>query len=202
MKKKKPPATTAEKPSGLHGKVLLFIAAFLLLGIGAIISYQNIPASFWKGLDISSGYIWLPDIVANYFEGKRISLHFYLSSGEVLDVCGTVIPQGKSISRFNMVAPRPSITELSWSVCDEWDYDVSMSDFNALSLATSTTPTRTFASLMDSGEIKVKPNGQDNALRFQYAYNEFRRQDGQPVPDDIRAIFEPYLPNASSDNSG
>ncbi|GEM_PF-1604202 len=201
MKRKNSPANKHSGHPILQNKVLLFLLAFVLLGTGAIVGYGAIPASVWKSMDISGGYIWLPDLVANYFNGKDISLHFYLASGEVLDVCGKVYPAGATIPRFNLAAPRPSITELDWKICDKPDYDVSMSDLNAVSLATSLTPIRTFASLMDKGEIKVNPHGEENAIRFQYAYNEFRQMDGQEVPADIREIFQKYLPNSNPANS-
>lgn len=169
----------------------MFLIAIAVVSSGMIVAYAATPVSFWKSLDLSGRYIWLPDIVGNFFEGSQISLHFHMLSGETLDVCGTVETAGGSLSAGHKGSPA-GIFSLSWATCANADYDVSMSDGDALSLATSTTPMRTFSSLEDAGNMVVKPRGDGNAAKYRYAKANFLVLDGQAVPQGIRDYFSAY----------
>jgi len=183
----------------MESRKILKVAAISLLSLSLLLScaavaYAATPASFWKSFDISSKYIWLPDLVGNFFDGAQINLHFRMVSGETLDVCGNV-----EKPEYDGAHARPAgIYGLSWAVCREPDYDVSMSDANAISLATSTAPMRTFSSLQDGGSIAVTPYGEGNAAKYRYAKANFLSMDGQAVPQGIREYFGQFqYPEAS-----
>jgi len=158
--------------------VLLFIILFtgtVALG-GSALFYdhhmQNCPA--FTG---DNKFIWLPTAVSEHFEGDSVALHFSTLQGNKFTVYGTVWE--------NAIYP------LSCKEKENLDFEVSMSDWNALTLATSLKPTETFVKLWRMGEITIAPHGEENEQKLEAA-DELIEQD-EPVPEAIRNIFLPYL---------
>ena len=122
-------------------------------------------------------FIWLPSAVSEHFDGAQLTLHFSTFAGNNFTVYGEVTKE--------------AIYPLTCEETKEADFEVWMSDWNALQLATSQEPTETFVKLWRSGEITLVANGEENQEKLE-ATQELVNQD-EPVPEYIRSIFLRYL---------
>jgi hypothetical protein len=127
---------------------------------------------------LSVGYIWLPKDVSNIFMEDRIVLHFSMINGNEITVYGTV----KS----------GAISKLQCDPFSNHDFEVWMSDLNALELATSEKPITTFVTLWRNDQIRLKANGKDNEKKLAYA-DQLVARDNEPVPVRIRNIFNKFI---------
>jgi hypothetical protein len=163
---------------------LFLVLAILLVGsvvVGtiAVNDYyrQHAPTSCDEFI-MRNSFIWLPEKVSDVFYGKKVILHFSMINGNNITVNGVV--------------SESEITDLHCGRSADYDYEIWMSDLNALELATSTKPVTTFVRLWRSGQIKIKPNGSENELLLSKA-DLLLSQDDEPVPEWIRNIFGRYL---------
>jgi hypothetical protein len=133
-----------------------------------------IPSSCGQ-IPLEGKYIWLPESVSQVFDGSIVNLHF-----------GTM--QGNEISLFGYVSGQ-KIQNMECGRSQNYDYEVWMSDVNAISLAISDKPISTFQKLRRSGEIKVEARGEENQKRLDDAA-ALEKEDNEPVPATIRRFFE------------
>ncbi|MFH2101389.1 MAG: hypothetical protein ABII71_04875 [Candidatus Micrarchaeota archaeon] len=163
--------------------ILLAIAALFIGSVAAgtiaasELYLENVPGSCQE-LDVENGYIWLPGKVSDLFSGKLLILHFALISGNEVTVSGTVGQGG--------------IYGLECGETENADYEIRMSDLNAIELATSTRPVMTFVRLWRQGQIELEPHGEDNG-RLLLQEGRLMAQDDEPVPESIRVMFGQLL---------
>ncbi len=98
---------------------------------------------------------------------------------------------GKEITTSGIVETQ-SINHLICKIPSNYDYEVWMSDVNALELATSTQPISTFVRLRKTGQIKLNANGKENEKLLAYE-KQLLAKDNEPVPEWIREMFGHYL---------
>ncbi len=132
------------------------------------ISYENCNQYF-----LNQHYIWLPKTVSDIFHNDKINLYFRLSNGKISIINGIVKDHG--IYSLNCGS-------------NNADFDVYMSDLNALELATSTKPITTFVRLWENDEITIRAT---NSSKLQYS-EQLLQNDHEPVPEDIRNFFNKY----------
>jgi len=162
----------------------LVLLAALLIGstmVGVITLnelYKNTAPKSCEEFLACSNFIWLPKNVSNLLYGDRINLHFHMVNGHEISVNGIV--------------EKGAIKHLKCGRAADYDFEVWMSDVNAIQLATSTKPITTFVTLWRAGQIKVQPNGKENERKLAYA-DQLVAQDNEPVPEWIRNIFRRYI---------
>lgn len=126
-------------------------------------------------------YIWLPGQVSDVFYERRINLQFNMINGNTILVNGIV--------------DNDRITQLKCGSSTDYDFNVTMSDLDALKLATSTTPILEFRNLMKAGSIKIVPK--DSSKYTPQILEEMADrmiEDGEePVPFGIRNYFRQFL---------
>jgi hypothetical protein len=166
-------------------KAFIFLAlAALLIGsvvVGTIAvteQYKEIAPSSCEGFVSRNSYIWLPRAVSDVFDGDMVILHFSMVNGNEITVNGMVY--------------RGAIVGLECGRTEDYDFEVWMSDLNALELATSEKPVTTYVRLWRSGEIRMEANGPENEMKLTYA-DMLLAQDDEPVPEWIRLMFGRYL---------
>lgn len=166
--------------SHILAAILILLVGSLIVGTIAVNDYyvKNMPSSCGEFLGKNS-FIWLPKAVSDLFEGDNVIIHFSMMNGNTIIVNGVVAPS--------------SIIDLECGRTSDYDFEIWMSDANALELATSRKPTTTFVTLWRSGQIKIQANGIENQEKLEYA-DQLVAQD-EPVPSWIRNIFEKYLDN-------
>ncbi|MBN2121762.1 hypothetical protein JW721_01740 [Candidatus Micrarchaeota archaeon] len=129
------------------------------------------------GAEPPFGFIWLPESVSSLFLGDRVLLHFMSSLGSGELVISGVVSKGE-------------IGDLSCGAAYDYDFEVWMSDANALELATSQKPVTTFLNLWKKGEIRLIPNGEENGRKLLDALeDESVNSDSEAVPRWIRELF-------------
>lgn len=164
--------------------LLLILLAMLLVGsvvVGTIAVNEFYMDNFPKSCEEFVGrnsFIWLPEKVSDVFYGDIIILHFSMINGNNITIHGVVADS--------------EITSLRCGRTSDYDFEVWMSDINAMELATSTKPVTTFVRLWRTGEIKIEPNGKENEMKLEYA-DQLMAQDDEPVPEWIRSIFGKYI---------
>ena len=149
--------------------------AVAMLSLAFMATGSSIIPSSCAQIPLEGKYIWLPSLVSQMFDGSTVNLHFNTMQGNEISLHGYV--SGQKIQ--NMECGRAS----------NYDYEVWMSDFNAISLATSKNPISTFQKLRREGEIKVDANGEENEKRLEDAA-VLEDEDDEPVPQSIRLFFE------------
>ena len=161
----------------------LLIVVFLLVGTIAVASIKvnefyrkYAPTTCEEALVI--GYIWLPEDVSGLFMNDSVILHFSMLNGNEITGYG-IVKKGR-------------IGDLRCEPYPHHDYEVWMSDLNALELATSEKPITTFVRLWRSGQIRMKANGQENEMKLAYA-DQLVAQDQEPVPEGIRKMFGRFI---------
>ncbi|VVC02542.1 Uncharacterised protein [Candidatus Bilamarchaeum dharawalense] len=168
-------------------RIYLFLI-LAILTIGSVVSsiavteyyLTHIPSSCEQTISSDDEFIWLPTKVSDLFLSDRIILHFSFINGENIVINGEVLPN--------------KITHLKCGSTVDYDYEVWMSDINALELATSTKPTTTFVRLWRTGEIRIIANGSENEQKLSHA-DMLVAQDYEPVPVWIRNLFSKYIKN-------
>jgi hypothetical protein len=123
------------------------------------------------------GLIWLPKKVSDFFKGDHILLHFSMINGENITVGGTVYDN-----------------EIGSLVCPDYarpDFEVWMSDREALALATSSRPVTTFVDFYKGGQIRIKAYGEDNQKKLAEG-EKLAAEDDEPVPQYLRDVFSQF----------
>jgi len=158
--------------------VLILLIGSIMGGTFAVNEFykKHAPESCEEFLEVNH-FIWLPSAVSDVFEGDIVNLHFSMINGHEIS--------------FSGVVERNSIVDLECGRSTHYDFEVWMSDFNALQLATSLEPTKTFVMLWRSGEIRMHANGPENEDKLNRA-DELVEND-EPVPGWIRDIFGRYV---------
>jgi len=165
------------KPISIAFALFLLIGAIAISAVGVTELYKQIaPKSCEEFKQV--GYIWLPKDVSKVFLNDTILLHFSMINGKTVTVAG-MVSDGK-------------ISELSCLPASAHDFEVSMSDINALELATSMKPISTFVRLWRTGSILIEPNGKENQVKLAYA-DQLMTNDSEPVPEFIRNIFGKFV---------
>jgi hypothetical protein len=166
-----------------NGYVFIALAALLIGSVvagGIVLSevYKEAAPDTCEEFRAMSGYIWLPQSVSDIFLGDRVILHFSMHNGNEIT--------GHGIVKHGM------ITDLECESPENYDFEVWMSDVNALQLATSEKPISTFVQLWRKGEIRIEANGPKNEMKLTYA-DMLVAQDDEPVPERIRDLFSVFL---------
>ncbi len=163
---------------------LLVVLAILLVGsvvAGSIavnkFYLKNVPSSC-ADFTGRNYFIWLPEKVSDVLYGDVVILHFSMIDGNSITIHGVV--EDSAIAR------------LRCGRTPDYDFEVWMSDINALGLATSVKPTTTFVRLWRTGEIRIEPSGKENEMKLAYA-DQLVAQDNEPVPEWIRELFGRYI---------
>lgn len=138
---------------------------------------SNVPSSC-EELDPSGSFIWLPHKVSDIFMGDTIILHFSMMNGGEVTVSGEVADGG--------------IYDLSCTIPEDHDFEVWMSDLDALSLTASDKPITRFVTLWRSGDIQIEAGGPENGQKLSYA-DQLLSQDDEPVPEWIQELFSDLI---------
>jgi len=170
----------------------IFLAA-LLVGSVAIAAfgvnqfYRNVAPSSCEELHLGNdSSVWLPQKVSDAFMGDKVIFHFAMVNGNEITFSGVVEKGG--------------IAQLRCGTIPDYDYEIWMSDANALELATSTKPVTTGAKLWRSGQIRIKAGSPENEKKFAYA-DQLVAEDDEPVPEWVRAPLMNYI-NGTPDLHG
>jgi hypothetical protein len=162
----------------------LFIG-FAALLIGSVVGgialsdyYKEVVPHTCEGLLEVASYIWLPESVSDLFMDDEVILHMRMYEGTEVTGHG-LVRQGK-------------LTEFGCGRTESYDFEIWMSDVNAMQLATSEKPITTFVTLWRRGEIRVEANGTENEMKLANA-DMLVAQDDEPVPEAIRDAFSVFL---------
>ena len=150
----------------------IVIVALASLSGQSIMLEKALPDSC-SDLPLEGRYVWLPKSVGEVFDGSTINLHFSTIRGKI-DVWGKV--------QNGRIAP------LRCGRSQNYDYEIWMSDVDAISLATSDEPISTFQQLRRGGRIEVDANGEENERRLEDA-EALENEDDEPVPGTIQGFF-------------
>lgn len=154
---------------------IYYAIAIISLTILTSSHYLDLIPDSCDQIPLEGKYIWLPNSVSEIFEDSIINLHFNTMRGNEISLYGYV--SGQKIQ--NMKCGRSQ----------NYDYEVWMSDLNAIALATSNKPITTFQQLRREGQIKVKANGEENKQRLNDA-DILETQDDEAVPGSIQNFFK------------
>jgi len=159
--------------------LVIGLSALLIGSVSAITLNELYKQSAPKTCkEYQGSYIWLPEKVSDIMHGSTVNLHFYMFDGNEII--------------FNGIVKDSAITNLKCGRTDDYDFEVWMSDVNALQLATSDKPVTTFITLWRNGEIRFEANGKENEMKLAYA-DQLMAQDDEPVPEWIKQIFNKYV---------
>ncbi|MFH0737203.1 MAG: hypothetical protein V1827_00485 [Candidatus Micrarchaeota archaeon] len=157
---------------------LLLIGSIGLTTVAASELYkQNVPSSCTE-MDVSRSFIWLPHKVSDIFMDDSLILHFAMLNGKEITVSGVVGDGG--------------IYDLSCEIPESRDYEVWMSDLDALSLTASDKPITRFVTLWRTGAIRIEADGSENEQKLAYA-DQLLAQDDEPVPEWIQDLFSDLI---------
>jgi hypothetical protein len=166
-----------------NGYLLIGIAALLIgsvMGGGIVLNelYKVIAPDTCEDFLRLSDYIWLPGSVSDLFLGDIVILHFSMHDDNVITGHGTV--------------SEGMITDLGCGRADVHDFEVWMSDANALQLATSEKPITTFVALWRRGDIRIEASSVENEMKLAHA-DMLMAKDDEPVPEGIRDAFSVFI---------
>jgi len=153
---------------------ILAIMLIVLVGTVAVgITLETKLQELCNDLDKADNYyIWLPKSVSNFFNNEKINLDFKVAQGLNFGINGIVKEQ--------------RITNIKCGIAEDYSYFVSMSDRNAIELATSDKPITTFVKLWRAGGITVKPKDVEKEVKLREAETLLTKNDNEPVPDEIQ----------------
>jgi hypothetical protein len=166
---------------------LLIIAVILILLIGSIAAGTIVLSELYKQIApkscddfkaVENGYIWLPKSVSDIFKGAQVNLHFKMVNGNEISVNG-IVEESK-------------ISRLECGRSSNYDFEIWMSDRDALELTVSDKPVTTFVTLWRKGNIRINANGIENEQKLAYA-DQLVAKDNEPVPDSIQKLFAKYV---------
>lgn len=164
----------------MQKNVILLLIFFLL--VGSTLSGLVVNELYKTIVDRleckEGGYIWLPKKVSELFYGDTLNLHFFLLDGRQIHSYG-VVSEGK-------------ISNLKCGSTSDYDFDISMTDINAIELSISDKPVTTFVHLWRAGQIKVKSSNLANEEKLDYA-DQMVAFDNEPVPENIQNITKRYV---------
>jgi hypothetical protein len=164
----------------------LFLAALLVgsVAVGAFgvnQFYKNVAPSSCEELQLdNASSVWLPQKVSEAFMGDKVIFHFAMVNGNDIT--------------FSGVVEKGEIAHLRCGIIPDYDYEIWMSDADALELATSTKPVTTGADLWRSGQIKIRAGSPEDEKKFAYA-NTLVAEDDEPVPEWVREPLMIYINN-------
>lgn len=160
--------------------ILVLFVIFSIILIGTVIANVALE-NFCNNLRMHKSYIWLPKNVSNYFYSDKINLDFRL--------IGSIKELNISVLKINGIIQDWKITDLKCGSTPDSDYNVFISDFTAIDLATSKTPITSFRNEWKRGEIKIVPKDSYHTNKLNYA-DLILNEDNESVPENIREYFE------------
>ncbi len=178
----------SSKPNGHYpiiGAIVLLLVLIGSIGLAAVKltdEYVRMAPTACSDAFISNAnpYVWLPRSVSGVFYGQTINLHFDMVNGYRIDFYG-VVHDGK-------------LQNLKCGSTVDYDFDVTMSDLEALRLATSSRPIASFRDSWQGGSIQMKardPKWQQESL--ERLAETLTSGSEEPVPEDIQSFFSQFL---------
>jgi len=158
---------------GISAYYALFILTIASLGMQPTTLQKLVPDDC-QSLPLEGRYVWIPNSVSQVFDESTINLHFSTIKGNQINIWGEV-QNGK-------------ISPLHCGRSNNYDYEVWMSDLNAIELATSDKPITTFQNLRRQGQIRIEANGEKNQQRLDAA-SVLENRDNEAVPQSIQDFF-------------
>lgn len=153
------------------------LAGFIAILLVGAITLETKMQEICDDLNKTEGnFIWLPRSVSNFFYNEKINLDFEVARGLNLIINGIVKEQ--------------RITDIKCGIAEDYGYWVSMSDRNAIKLATSDKPITTFVRLWKTDEINVKPKNVEKEVKLREAETLLTKNDNEPVPDEIQKYMK------------
>jgi hypothetical protein len=167
-----------KKIYALLGIVLLLVGTVAVGTITVNELYKKVAPSSCEEFVYSSSFIWLPDKVSEIFMNDKVIIHFSMINGKGISVNG-IVKKGR-------------ISQLQCEPFPGHDFEVWMSDLNALELGTSEKPITTFVRLWRNGQIELVAYGEENEKKLAYA-DQLVARDNEPVPEWIRNFFSRFI---------